>query len=76
MWLGRWEPEFNSITTQVEFVLQTRYSVAESSTRGPNEAVRAKLKELADYEEAIGGSKGDPGTIHAEVSVACATSVS
>eukprot|EP00879_Flechtneria_rotunda_P007485 GHRR01007852.1.p1 GENE.GHRR01007852.1~~GHRR01007852.1.p1 ORF type:complete len:793 (+),score=223.95 GHRR01007852.1:39-2417(+) len=60
-WLGRWEPSFNDITTQVELVLQGNFSAEASAQRGSNEVTRGLLKELAGYEEALGGNRGDPG---------------
>jgi hypothetical protein len=53
MWLGRWDPRFNSFTTQVEVVLNGSFDAGESAARGPNEAVRAALKELEGYEIAV-----------------------
>jgi len=40
---------------QVELVLHGRYSARLSAPRGPNEALRAALKELEDIETAVGG---------------------
>ncbi|WIA13551.1 hypothetical protein OEZ85_007120 [Tetradesmus obliquus] len=53
MWLGHWQPRFNAFTTQVEVVLHGSFDADESAVRGPNEAVRAGLKELEGYETAV-----------------------
>jgi hypothetical protein len=53
MWLGRWQPHFNLFTTQVEVVLHGSFDADDSAARGPNEAVRAALKELEGFETAV-----------------------
>ncbi|KAF6250979.1 hypothetical protein COO60DRAFT_1705216 [Scenedesmus sp. NREL 46B-D3] len=53
LWLGRWERSFDQFTTQVEVVLHGSFDASDSAARGPNEAVRAALKELEAFEVAV-----------------------